>query len=276
MGTIWEKLFKKREQPVNTESITKNVEKEEKKIEEIKKSEKVEKVVVDNWMRRMLSHNVRMPMSVISGYGELLKQDLLTEKEKEECIGVICENITYLNQCLSVILDEDMTEIKYNENTDIVAIAHKMKKYVHNVATKIPVSIEIQAREPKMMIHVPSVPVMRVFYQLYENAFKYLGRGNKITISIHNIEEEQVMVVFKDDGKGMEKEEFEHIFEQGFRGSNSQNKAGTGFGLYGVKQIVEQYGGQISASGGINKGFSVIMIFPMMKEKEGCATDGRR
>lgn len=270
MGNIWEKLFKKKDESVGIKDITEVKALEEKKELE---TEKKETKLGENWTRRMLSHNVRMPMSVISGYGELLKQGLLNEKEKEECIGAICENITYLNQCLSVIFDEDMTDVKYSDNADIVEIAHKMKGYVHNVARKIPVSIEIQASVSKIMIQVPVIPIMRIFYQLYENAFKYLSAGDKINISIYSIEKEQVMIVFKDNGPGMEEKEFEHVFEQGFRGRNSQNKLGNGFGLCGIKQVVERYGGHISASGGNNKGFSVIMIFPVSVKEEGCDTD---
>ena len=36
-----------------------------------------------NWMKRMLSHNVRMPMSIITGYGELLRQGLLSPEASE-------------------------------------------------------------------------------------------------------------------------------------------------------------------------------------------------
>ena len=37
-----------------------------------------------NWIKRMLSHNMRMPMSVINGYGELMKQGLLTVEEMKQ------------------------------------------------------------------------------------------------------------------------------------------------------------------------------------------------
>ena len=45
-----------------------------------------------NWIKRMLSHNMRMPMPVTPGYGKLLKQGLLTPAELEEVIENICES----------------------------------------------------------------------------------------------------------------------------------------------------------------------------------------
>ena len=51
MKNIWEKLFKKKEQPTDMESIIESVEKEEEKFE------KTELNAAENWMKRMLSHN---------------------------------------------------------------------------------------------------------------------------------------------------------------------------------------------------------------------------
>ncbi|MBR2852330.1 MAG: hypothetical protein IKB91_08100, partial [Anaerotignum sp.] len=59
-----------------------------------------------NWMKRMLSHNVRMPMSIITGYGELLRQGLLSPEEQQGIIRDICDNINYMNDVLKVVLDE--------------------------------------------------------------------------------------------------------------------------------------------------------------------------
>ena len=41
-----------------------------------------------HWMKRMLSHNMRMPMSVITGYGELMKKGLLAPSEMEEVMEI--------------------------------------------------------------------------------------------------------------------------------------------------------------------------------------------
>ena len=62
------------------------------------------------WIQRMVSHNVRMPMSVIRGYGDLLRQGLLKGEEEQEAIKSICDNIMYLDQILNVIFEYDKTE----------------------------------------------------------------------------------------------------------------------------------------------------------------------
>lgn len=222
-----------------------------------------------NWIKRMLSHNMRMPMSVITGYGELMKQGLLTMEEMEEAVSSICENINYMNGILKVVLDDKSEDMSVSSAVDIVALAKNTAKYVRDIATKISVRISVVAEQEKMMIRAEQIPMMRVFYHLFENAMKYSEGGDNITIRIFYVENGQILIVFKDNGKGLKEREVENIFEEGFRGSNSKDKQGTGYGLYDVKTIVERYGGTIEISSREKAGFSVYMLFPAYEEEKG-------
>ena len=245
IGNFWRKLFEKKEEPII----------------KIIKEEKNEASGVA-LMKRMVSHNVRMPMAVITGYGELLKRGLLSDKEKEECIRVVCENITYMNQCLGMIFGEE-TEINIpEERVDVVELSRKMKNYVNDIARKIPIFIDVPQGTQPLYIQAEEIQMMKIFYQLFENVFKYVAPGGKVQILIYPVEEKQMMVVFKDNGNSLTKEEIPNLFEQGFRGKNSISQPGNGFGLYNGKQIVEQYHGTVTVSGGDENGFSVVMIFP--------------
>lgn len=217
-------------------------------------------------MKRMISHNVRMPMAVISGYGELLRQGLLSEAEKEKCILNICENISYMNQIFKVLLDDESGAVISPGPVDVVELVYKMKNYVRDIASKIPININIEAAKPQLFIRAETIPVMKILYQLFDNAFKYLQNGNTVQIRLHPVGDDQVMIVFKDDGPGVEKADLTRIFEEGYRGKNKNGKPGNGFGLYNVKRTVEAYNGTVSASGDSGKGFSIVMMFPMMEK----------
>lgn len=264
----WKERPNKRKNMSEEESVENAVEQQEEHEEQQKEQQKKEGLEEAVWMKRMFSHNVRMPMSIITGYGELLKQGLLDEAEKEKSIHAIGENITYMNEVLNVIFGENIGEKDKEEIIDLVELAEKMKKYVQDIADKMKISIQIRSGEKKMFIKAEKVPIMRIFYQLYENAFKYLKTGSEILVSIYKVENEGVMLVFKDNGTDLNVEEVQFLFEQGFRGTNSHNKPGNGFGLNAVKRIVEQYHGEISASGGGHKGLSIRMLFPVVEITE--------
>ena len=223
-----------------------------------------------NWIKRMLSHNLRMPMSVITGYGELMKQGLLAPAEMEEAIETICDNINYMNGVLKVVLDDQSEDMTAPTAVDVATLVRNSAKYVGDIARKISLKISVVTEQEKILIKAEQIPLMRVFYHLFENAMKYSEGGDEITIRVFYVENGQVLVVFKDNGKGMKEREVNHIFEDGIRGSNSEGKAGSGYGLYDVKKIVERYGGTIEISSREKAGFAVYMLFPAYEEKEGC------
>lgn len=217
----------------------------------------------------MLSHNMRMPMSVITGYGELIKQGLLSPEELENAISDICDNINYMNGILKVVLDDQSEEYIAPTAVDVASLVRSTAKYVSDIAKKISVKIAVVTEQEKIWIRAEQIPMMRAFYHLFENAMKYSESGDTITIRIFHVENGQVLLVFKDNGKGMEEREVKNIFEEGFRGSNSEGKTGTGYGLYDVKNIVERYGGTIEISSREKAGFSVYMLFPAYEEEKG-------
>jgi len=219
-----------------------------------------------NWIKRMLSHNVRMPMSVITGYGELLRQGLLSPEEQKTVIDSICDNISYMNDVLKVVLEEDMMTEGKIEAVNISAIVWKTASYVQEIANKIGVKIYVKTEKPDIPVKAEAIPVMKVFYQLFENSMKYIGGGDSINITVYYAGKDKVLVVFKDNGKGVSEEDIEKIFEKGYRGSNSEGKSGSGYGLYDVKETVERYGGTVKVSSKEESGFSVYIMFPVYKE----------
>lgn len=218
----------------------------------------------NNWIKRMLSHNVRMPMSIITGYGELLRQGLLTPEEQKDIIDNICDNINYMNDVLKVVLDE-AKEPEDTEKVNLTEILHRTVLFVNEVARKMPVSISIKTETPEMYIEASPISVMRVLYHLFENALKYLPPGGNISINAYSAGE-HILVVFKDDGRGVSGKEAKRLFEKGFRGRNSKGKAGSGYGLYEVKQLMKQNNGEVEISSREEGGFSVYLIFSVYQE----------
>lgn len=221
------------------------------------------------WMRRMISHNVRMPMSIIRGYGDVLRQNLLSEEDKQQAIGSICENIMYLDQIINVLFDgNEMNDGAESVVTriNISDVIQKTVGYVKEIARKKQIAIHLKLESDTMYIDAELTPIMRIFYQILENAFKYLETGNAITLLVHTAGDE-VLIVYKDDGNGMNQEEVSKVFERGFRGGNGQGKHGTGIGLYDVAEIVKRYHGVIEGTSRQGEGFSIYIRFPKAKER---------
>lgn len=217
------------------------------------------------WMRRMVSHNVRMPMAIIRGYGDVLRQNLLSEGEKQKAIDCICENIVYLDQVLSVIFESGKTEEVMMNEVNISEVLKTVKSYMSEMAKNSDLTINVITENNDMYIKAELIPVIRIFYQIFENAFKYLDRGSVINISAHSAGDD-ILIVYKDNGEGIDTDEVEMILEKGYRGRNSLKKSGSGLGLYEAVEITKRYNGTFVIKSRKGHGFSVFISFPKSKE----------
>ena len=153
------------------------------------------------------------------------------------------------------------------ERTDLVTHLERMRRYVGEATKRDSVEITLYTEKPRIYVYMSQLALMRVFYQLFENALKYMDGGRQIAVRAYCVEETQVLVVFKNDGQGLPQNEAKRALEKGFRGSNSKRKTGEGFGLAEVKQIMERYGGSVETASREDSGFSVFLIFRAYQEK---------
>ena len=96
----------------------------------------------------------------------------------------------------------------------------------------------------------------RVINNIVNNSFKYAKEdNNKIELKLF-MEDENVAISFKDNGKGISPKDAERIFERFYRTDESRGSAtgGSGIGLSIVQKVVEAHGGVVSASGELGKG----------------------
>lgn len=217
-----------------------------------------------NWMKRMITHNVRMPMSIIRGYADVVRQDLLPEMERKKALDTICENIMYLDQILSVVFNDENTDEINLVKVNISEVITKVTGYMYEISKKNNIKIMLNIGASDVCIDAEYIPVMRVFYQIYENSFKYLKPYSTIEFKTY-LAGEDILIIYKDDGEGVDSKYLTNIFEKGYRGDNSKGISGSGYGLYDVAQIVERYNGKIEIKSDKGSGFSIYITFPIAR-----------
>ena len=225
--------------------------------------ENIQKMFEDTiWLKRLLSHNFRMPMAIISGYGDMLKDgNFKSRSEEEECIRKICRNISYLDTLTKVILDDDREDtLQTKEIFDLLPCVREVSEYVKTIARKEGIEIRVNSSRDRIFFYGNRITVMRALFNLVENSVRYMKRAGEIFITIEEMEK-AVVLIYRDDGEGMDEKEAEKIGTIGYQGTN-HGISGHGIGMYLVRQMVEEHGGQITIRSGIGKGMSVYMEFP--------------
>lgn len=216
------------------------------------------------WMRSLLSHNVRMPLSIIQGYGELLEEGKLDEDKQKEVVTKICGNIKYLSNILKLVIDNDSLSIEYKfETVDILDVIREVSQYVKDFTTRNQITVNVVGSKDQIFITADRWQFIRLFYNLFENSLKYMGKKGEINVLVSEADDGNILIVYKDNGKGMPAAEVEHVFEKGYRSRTNLGEPGQGMGMYFVYQIIEDHGGTINVVSDVGKGFTVKMLLPV-------------
>jgi signal transduction histidine kinase len=104
--------------------------------------------------------------------------------------------------------------------------------------------------------------VQRVVANLIGNAIKYSPAGGEVIVSVE-VDGDAAVLTVRDEGLGIPAADLPHIFERFHRGSNVERISGTGIGLAGAKDIVEQHGGRIAVTSIEGRGTTVAVRLPL-------------
>lgn len=213
--------------------------------------------------RSTLSHSLRMPVSIIQGYADLLAGGMVKDPEtQKEYLQKISQRTQYLVDVMRRQRNDeglDRSKIVYTK-VDLLELVHQAAKDMQTAAAAKMVNIQVLSAEESLVVPADDYLINRVIYNLLENALKYMGRPGTVTIRVLR-RGDQASVLVQDDGLGLAASEAEEIFEKNYQGSN--RAGGHGFGLYLVKQAVEAHGGTVSAQCAPGRGMGITFNIPL-------------
>lgn len=216
-----------------------------------------------------LSHDLKTPLSSIAGYAQMLESEdyLWTKKETREFAEIIAEKSTFMMELL-----EDLT-LSYRlknqalpivkEDVDINEFIRRTIIHFINDPANSDMEFIFQPHNGTVLAPIDPKWFQRVIDNLLANAVKYNPSGTAITVSISLIEQHLMTITIEDDGRGMDKETLDKLFQRYYRGTNTSDSGnGTGLGMAITKQLVQLHGGSINVKSTPQKGTTVRIIFP--------------
>lgn len=213
-----------------------------------------------------ISHDLRTPLTSIQGYIKGILDGVAdTEEKKSAYLQTAYEATGEMNVLLQKLFEFSRMESGqmpfHMVRGDLAEFAASYTAQREGVTDKEKVEISfVKDAEVLPEIQMDIEQIRRIFDNLLENSVKYAGIiPVKIRIHIYELESSVVME-WSDNGKGVPQEKLENIFERFYRCDESRTEKGSGVGLYVVKYIVEQHGGEITAQN--REGLMVKMSFP--------------
>lgn len=192
------------------------------------------------------SHEFKTPISSIHGFAKMLKYADLTEAERLEYLDIIISetgrlsnlsvNILNLSKLdnQSILTDKTKYNISEQIRTVIALLEPKWEAK----------SIEFDFTADEVDIIANYELLNQVWINMIENAIKFSPEKSTITISVKRTMS-FVDVAIRDQGRGIDKESKDKIFEKFYQGDTSRFTPGNGLGLAVVKKIIDLHVGSI-------------------------------
>jgi signal transduction histidine kinase len=150
---------------------------------------------------------------------------------------------------------------------DLIKIVRRLAGEYQKISPRH--TIEVETDLGRMLGDWDEARIERIVANLISNAVKYSPRGGPITIQVATEErdsQEWAILVVRDHGIGIPAAELERVFEPYYRASNIVGTvSGSGIGLAGTRNIVEQHGGQISVESEVGDTTFTVRL-PLMLE----------
>jgi PAS domain S-box-containing protein len=209
------------------------------------------------------SHNLRAPLSNLTGLLNLLEDIPIENQELKEILNGFNKSTHLLNDTINDLVKV----IIIKDNPSIQKEAVLIKEIFENVFNQLSFQIELYKPIIKLnfekvsIININKAYIESILLNLLTNAIKYKSESRKLKITITTQEmDDTVVLIFKDNGIGIDLERNrDKVFGLYQRFHNYPDSKG--LGLYLVKSQVETMGGTIEIESEVNKGTTFTLTF---------------
>jgi len=222
----------------------------------------------------MVAHELRSPLTSISGFSELLLESELGDPGAYEYAQIIKQESERLADLVNKFLDLSRIEAGkvdfHPEPLDLNLLIESNLYIATAEAEKKNIEIVLNLPKSPVMVKADERMVTQVFLNLLSNAIKY-SDPNKV-VNLRVIERESdVVVEVKDQGYGIPESDLPYIFNKFYRVRSrreGQQERGTGLGLTLVKEIVELHGGQVEVESQVGVGSTFRFTLPKVESSQ--------
>ena len=209
-----------------------------------------------------VSHELKTPLTSISGFAELMKEGLVPPEKMREFSADI-----YRESSRMIALVDDMNLSRLDEGAalprttvDLYTLAEGVTQSLRDAAGRCGVTLRLLGQHEQ--VEGVEQLLREMLYNLCDNAIKYNVPGGSVTVNVWRNGQHPCVSV-SDTGIGIPQADQERIFERFYRVDKSHSKAvgGTGLGLSIVKHAAQYHGAQLELSSAPGRGTSVTVTF---------------
>ncbi len=217
-----------------------------------------------------ISHALNEPLRMVSGFAQLLKEDAGDELSEPltQHLGMVLDGAQRMRKKIDLLLEmsrvagglNPMSTVDLGQVVDGVFVEMSSRLLETNTETRM-------CALP--MVHGNFKQLSHVFFQLFDNVLKFSGdQPPLIELAVQPVGA-LLEVAIRDRGIGFESEKADAVFQIFRRAHSRSDIAGEGVGLTVVKRIINQHGGEVSASSFPGKGTTIRLSLMRPKDPGG-------
>jgi len=220
-------------------------------------------------MFHMMTHDIKGPLSIIYGYGELLN----SQSKDPETLEMVREMQHATNRIPSLIddmlalsrLESGKTVINF-EPVSLQVLVDQAVLDCETSARDMDVEFEVVVDGVVDEIQADRTQLGRAIGNLAANAVNYNRHGGRVVIKAGMTGADSVYVEVSDTGVGIPPEDIPHVFDKYFRSKTTSKRRGTGLGLAIVKAALDAHGGTVSVKSRPGEGSTFRIEVPVRQD----------
>lgn len=223
--------------------------------QDLQQVEKLRNELISN-----ISHDLRTPLTMISGYAEMMRD--LPNENNEENLNIIIQESQHLTRLVNDVLDLSKLQAGAQKlERKEFDLTQLIQNIIERVSPLSEIMIEFEYNQHEVVI-ADEIKISQVFYNILNNALHYTK--DKVIVR-QIISKDKIRVEIQDFGEGIKEEEINNIWQCYYRSKNHQRQvSGSGLGLYIVKQILDLHHAKYGVTSKLHEGST--FYFELMKK----------
>jgi signal transduction histidine kinase/ligand-binding sensor domain-containing protein/DNA-binding response OmpR family regulator len=228
-----------------------------------------------------ISHEIRTPLTLILGPLEKMRNNSIPGPEIKGHVELMHRNATQLHQLINQLLDFRKLE---TGNLKLVLSRGDLVSYISGIvgsfdeyAEEKEIELKFTSLKKEIITDFDADKVSKIMNNLLSNAFKFTGKGGKISVNLSLVfdsdenelvdtpDKRMIEISVKDTGIGIADSNLEKIFNRFFQVGEGGTQTGTGIGLALTKELVKLHNGKIFVSSKPGKGSKFTVQLPFVE-----------
>ncbi len=214
-----------------------------------------------------VSHELKTPLTSISGYAETLVAGDVDDDTREKFLATILSNAHRMQGLVDDLLDLSRIESgRWTPRPEQLSLSGMVgdawAAYADRAADR-GVALTVMIATTAEWVRIDPSALHQVLANLFDNAMRYVEADGQIEVAATTVDD-MVEITVRDNGSGIPAEHLPRVFERFYRvdPSRSREEGGTGLGLAIVRHMIEVHGGQVAAESGPSEGTTIRFTVP--------------